>query len=313
MLNRVKYQYIGELHSFTTADGTTLNLSGDVYLTTFGGFGLADFEYQTRNGYKQDGSSEIDFRANDRTFSVNVYREGLKNRDDYWTERLALINIFRPNRGGLLTMTVLQKNGEKRSILCRLQAGLEFSQESANGNNWDFNLNLSLVAFNPTWFDASATVFSPSAISDEQLVFPVTFDDINQIVFGSSGQVYTTGEIIYNGNWRTYPVMTITGPYSSCTLTNTATDVQIQLLTPISTGEQRIISTVPGDIYVIDENGDSAFNELEKGSNFVDFAIFPLSELATLAPAQAIQANLVGATVGQSAFSVTYNERYIGI
>lgn len=313
MLGYQTNPFYAELHSLTTADGTTLRLTGDVYLMNFGNWGLADFDYQTRNGYKQTGSTEIDFRGVDRTLNINIYRKGLKTRDDYWSARLELVDIFRPNRGGLLTLTVIQPNGQKRSIKCRCNSGLEFSTESANDGNWDLNLSVNLSAFDPTWFNSDVSSFTPENSTDDQLVFPVTFDNLNQIVFGTSGQVFTTGDITYNGNWRTYPIMTITGPYQSCTLVNTANDAQIQLLTAISTGEQRTISTVPGDIYVIDENGDDAFNELDKNSNFTDFAILPTSEFPTGITTQAIQANLVGATAGQSAFNIQYYERWIGI
>jgi len=312
MLGRANYQYVGELHKFITADGVSLNLSGNVYEMDFGGFGLANFDYQTRSGYKQSGSTEIDFRASDRQFNVNIYRKGMSDRAQYWTERKRLIDIFRPNRGGQLTMQIITESGEKRSIKCRCNGGVEFSNENANENNWDLNCALSLVAFDPTWFDSDATLFEPVAESDEQLVFPITFDDEN-IYFGTSGQIYTTDDITYNGNWRTYPLITITGPYSSCVLTNTSNDVEIQLLTAIATGEQRIINTEPGNVYVIDENGDSVINELSKDSNFVDFAVFPDSELPSGAPAQQILARITGAVVGETTFSVQYYERYIGI
>jgi hypothetical protein len=313
MLGRSGYTYIGELYQFKTADNVTLNLSGHVWMQDFGGFGLANFDYQTRVGYKQTGSTEIDFRGTDRSFNVNIYRRGIANRADYWTERKRLIDIFRPNRGGLLTMTIITETGVKRSIKCRLSGGLEFTGESGNENNWDFNLTLAVIAFDPTWYNTDETLFTPTATSDEQLVFPVTFDGINQITFGTSGQVFTTSVLVYEGNWRSYPLMTIDGPYQSVTITNTANDAIIQLLSSIATGQQRIINTEPGNIYVIDENGDSAINELSKNSNFVDFAILPESEYPDGITSQEISANLVGAVVGQSGFTVQYNERFIGI
>ena len=307
-LTHIRQKPIGELYEFETADGLKLPLSGKVWMLNNAGFGMPPIGYEVRQAYKQDGVSLIDYQLQQRNFLVEIYYKGTEDRQEYWQNRERLLNIFRPNRGGNVTMKIVRHDLTKRSIEVRLAGGLEFETESANNNNWDIGASLELVAFNPTWFDSDETSIELAGESGDELVFPITFDDEN-IIFGIAGFIFGTGDLAYQGTWETYPIITLTGQYDSAVIENTATGISATLAVPIPSNATRIIDFTPGSVSVLDGNGDSKFNELDINSN-MRLAILPDSELG--GATQAIQITMTN-TDSNSAVIIEYKTRYIGI
>lgn len=307
-LFRSEYNYIGEAYKFQTADGESLSIAGKVSLRGFASFGIPNIAYETRRAYKQDGETLIDFRLDSKSIVLDLYHDGNKSRSEYWQARQDLINIFRPNRGGAVTLFITRADNTKRAIDVYLQGGLGIDSESANDNFWDINLSLDLIAYDPLWYDTNVFNSALAGSSGSELVFPITFDD-DGIVFGLEGTIFSTDDIAYAGNWKTYPVVTITGAYDSAVIKNTATGVEATLAVPVATGLTRIIDFRPGMVSVKDGNGDSKFNELSITSN-MNMAILPDSELN--GSTQAIEVTLT-TTDGNSAVSVEYRTKYIGL
>jgi len=139
------------------------------------------------------------------------------------------------------------------------------------------------------------------------LIFPITFP----ITFGTSDEFFTTGNITYAGTWRTYPIITITGPYTRANIQQVTMGINIALSVAITAGETRIIDLTPGAQSITDGNGDNKFSDLGAGSDLVDFAIYPDPEVA--GGIQSITAQLVGGVAGVSGASISYYERYFGL
>lgn len=300
--------YLGDIHKLTTADGQELFFPrNDLRLKSYGDYGAPPIEFITRRGYKQHGSTEIDYLLGERQVEVEIWQAPACNRQAYWDMRLALHEILRPNRGGQLTLTLIMPNGEQRALRVRADSGLQFPPE--DNNNWSIEERINFRAFDPIWFDPDLTD-TDYAMSEEigtDLVFPITFP----IVFGTSGLVFSTGTIDYQGTWRTYPIFTLTGPYTSVTIMNMATGVLLTMVVPILSTDTRIIDLTPGSQSIVDANGVSRYNELGIQSNLIDFSIRPDPEVAD--GEQEIQVVMLGATLGQSSARITYYDRYFAI
>lgn len=294
---------LGDLHSLTTGDGIVTIFSDEKRVMAFGNYGMPPLEYVTSRGYRQHGETEIDYFLQSRALEITLYVIGQPNRQAYWDLRSELLDIIRPNRQGAMTLTVKRPDGSKRSIAVRANPGFIFPPSESN--HWNIQEGVSLIAHDPIWFDPSATALTITETTAAELVFPITFP----IVFGSAGVILDSGIIAYAGSWRSYPVLTITGPYNTVTITNTGNNAAFQLTVPIITGEQRIITLGPA-FSIVDANGDSHTDELGLASNIVDFAIYPDSELSN---DQQIQAIFIGGSSGQTAMTVAFNTRYIGI
>lgn len=300
-------QQVGDVLQIETFDGDTLVLiRDDVKLIAYGNLGASPTQFITRRGYKQNGSTEIDFLLQSRTISVELWHSPACDRQTYWDVRKELHDFLRPNRNGPMTFTLQTPNGNERSIVVRADPGLVFPSQS-NNNNWNVQEQMDFLALDPLFFNATQSSVALSSTTQTQLVFPITFP----ITFGTSDVFLTTGSITYSGTWKSYPVITLTGPYTRAAITNVQTGVVLMMSVAILAGEQRIITLTPGSQSITDANGVNKFSDLGAGSNLVDFAILPDPEVA--GGIQEITVQMVGGTGGVSVASISYFERFFGL
>lgn len=301
-----------DVQSFETFDGEILTLAnqeGDsLFAISYGNYGMPPVEYLTRRGYKQDGSTVIDYTVNDRSILITFYQKTACTRQQYWQYRAALIDFFRPNRGGALTLTVREAGGNKRALKIYAAPGFVFSPTSPDESAFVLEEAITFIAYDPIWYDPASATTVLTGIAASQLVFPATFP----IVFSPDGTTYST-TINYVGNWNSYPIVTLTGPYTSATIRNVSTGVAVVLFVTIGAGQQRIIDFTPGSQSIVDENGVDQFGDLSPSpnSNLVDFNIRP--HPLVLNGVNDIEITLVGGVIGTSAVTIAYNARYIGI
>lgn len=297
---------LGDVLSITTHDGNQLYFTdSDVRLLAYGNLGAPPVQYITRRGYRQNSQTEVDFLLNSRTLTATLWRSPACDRQTYWDNRLALHEFLRPNRGGPLTFTLRTPNGNLRSILVRADPGLVLPP--VDQNNWNVQESLDFLALDPTFFDATQTVQALSSAVQTQLVFPITFP----ITFGTSDVFLTTGNITYAGTWKTYPVITLTGPYTRAVIQHVTLGVNIMLSVAILAGESRIIDLTPGAQSITDGSGNNKFSDLGAGSDLVDFALYPDPEVA--GGVQIITVQLVDGVNGQSTASLAYASRYFAL
>lgn len=298
---------VGDVLQITTYDGNNLVLiNQEVKLLAYGNLGASPTQFITRRGYRQNGATEVDFLLQPRTITVELWHSPACDRQTYWDTRQELHNFLRPNRNGPLTFTLQTPDGEERSITVRADPGLVFPSQN-NNNNWNIQEQMDFVAYDPTFFDSAQTVMALSSITQTQLIFPITFP----ITFGTSDVFLTTGTITYLGTWKTYPLITLTGPYTRANIQHVGLGINISLSTAILQGETRIIDLTPGAQSIVDGSGVNKFSDLGTGSDLVDFAIYPDPEVA--GGLQTITAQLVDGVAGISTASIAYYDRYFGL
>lgn len=297
----------GDVLQITTHDGNTLVLiNDDVRLLAYGNLGASPTQFITRRGYKQNSVTEIDYLLQPRTISVELWHSPACDRQTYWDTRQALHNFLRPNRGGALTFTLRTPNGDVRSIIVRADPGLVFPAQS-NNNNWNVQEPLDFVANDPTFFDATQTVTALASTTQTQLIFPITFP----ITFGTTDVFLTTGNFTYVGTWKSYPTITITGPYTRANIQHVTLGINIALSVAIGAGESRIIDLTPGAQSITDASGNNKFSDLGAGSDLVDFALYPDPEVP--GGVQEITVQLVNGVGGVSSASIAYYNRYFAL
>lgn len=298
---------LGDLIHLTTYDGMELFFGdADVKLLTYGNLGSPPTEFITRRGYKQNGSSEVDWLLQSRTITVELWHSPGCDRQHYWDLRSELHSFLRPNRNGPITFTLRTPNGDLRSIIVRADPGMVFPAQ-ANNNNYSPQESFDFIAFDPTFFNSAQAVLTLSAATQLQLIFPITFP----ITFGTSDEFLTTGAITYLGTWKSYPIITLTGPYTRAVITNIDTGIVLFMSVAIGTGEQRIIDLTPGSQSITDALGNNKFSDLGAGSNLIDFALLPDPEVA--GGIQTITIQLVDGVASVSGASLSYYERFFGI
>lgn len=299
-----------DLQSFVSPDGQTLYLEDPLFSISYGNFGMPPVDYQTRRGYQQDGSTVVDYTLNNRSILLTLHRATPATRPLYWEKRAELIDFFRPNRGGAFTFTIRQAGGNKRSLYVYPAPGFTFPPTAPNDAVNEIEEGLTFVAYDPVWFDpaTAAVVFAGTAAS--QLVFPITFP----ITFSPDGTVYSAS-ITYEGNYKSYPIITLTGPYNSAIIRNATTGVSIVLNIPISAGVQRIVDTTPGAQSVTDASGVDHFDDLAPETNLVDFNIRPegLPPEGVTGGINVIEVTFTGGVLGQSDVDLSYSAKYVGI
>lgn len=300
------------VQSFQTFDGETLflgtNETDDLFAISYGNYGVPPVQYLTRRGYKQDGSTVIDYTINDRPITVTLHQKNPCTPEQYWELRAFFIDFFRPNRGGALTLTVRQSGGDKRALKVYAAPGFVFSPRSPDENLYVIEEPLTFIAYDPTWYDPTGANLVLVGVSGSELVFPITFP----IVFDPDGVVFST-TINYVGNWPSFPTITVDGPYTSATIRNASTGISLGLFIAIGAGEQRIINLAPGSQTVTDGMGNDKFGDLSPSpnSNLVDWNIRPHPEV--LNGANEIEITLTGGVIGTSGATIDYNARYLGI
>lgn len=296
-----------DVHVLTSYDGRKYTFpDGERVFKSYGNYGMPDVSYQTRKGYKQDGETVVDYTIGTRSIPIQLYWSGACKRSTYWANRAALLDFLRPNRGGALTLEVRQSGGNRRALKVYPAPGPTFAPTSPDTNNWEIDEGLSFIAYDPIWYNPAQASTTVSGTAASSLIFPITFP----ITFSPDGTTYTS-TITYAGTWKTYPVITLTGPYTSATIQNTSTNITVRMLTAVGIGQSRILTFTPGSQSIVDGSGVNKFSELSDDSNIVDFNIRPSPEVS--GGTNTIVVTLTGGVVGTSAVTIAYYTRYIGI
>lgn len=300
-------KFHGDLLVLTTYDNKSLTLpDGSFTVGILGGAGAPPTSFITRQGYKQSGETEVSYNLGRRSLTLQLHRNAGCSRQLYWSNRAELHDILRPDRGGPMTLTLIQAGDiAKRSIIVRADPGAMFLEDPDREAGWYIDEKIPLTAFDPVWFDPTTVVLTLAAASQNNLVFPITFP----ILFGTSGLPFSA-TITYLGSWYSYPTITLTGPYQAAVISNTTTMVSFTMTTPIPAGATRIISTQPGNLYIVDANGVDHFGDLGPNSNLVDFNLRPDPEVA--GGVQTITITLLNTAAGAGA-SIAYQSKYFAL
>lgn len=271
---------LGELHEIITYDGGIYYPLNDgenrfVLTTTPGNLGLPDFEWITERRYKQDGVSEVSYRAEPRRFYIEHRYQGA-GREAFFAARTALINAVRPNRAifpdpkpALLTYIFVMEDGTQRALQGRAQTPKFPASETDSWDEWGFSNVLEIECWEPSLFDPNEQTYDVPATAATELAFPISFP-----IYFLDDNIIASGVVPYVGNWYSYPTLQVTGPCTSFTVVHQELNKFIYFLFPVISGE-----TVTIDLY-----NRTVLSSLTDG--FGD----PINRFADLGPLSDLQA-----------------------
>lgn len=225
---------VDETIQYITPDGIVVTLHSPPSRTVlhYEGDGLPDLEYSTTRGPNQHGFTPLG--ANEPLREINtVLRWNACSRDEYWRLRHEFGNYLRPNRTDMNNPSpgVLRRvlsNGEVFDLDCFVTQGPAFKRASG----WDefsFQDAVTFTAFNPI-------LYNPDDITANLIDF--TPDDIDDIVYGfvfeftfadDDPYVARSYNVTYDGNWESYPIFTIEGPWTHILIGNQETGKKIEI------------------------------------------------------------------------------------
>lgn len=310
-----------ELHRIITADGITYlinpnNAARWLLSSTPGNWGLPPTDYQRDRVYKGQGEIEMGYTLQTRRFTLEVGGQGC-SRDELWQLRLNLLEAIRPNRNGQLTFVFRQPDFTEYAIVARAVSDPFVGNTPDEWFEWGYQGGIDFEAIDPVWYTPTQVVVSGSVPAQLELVFPITFDNDN-IVFGDSDLIEEC-IINYTGTWRDYPIITVTGPASTIQLIHVEKAVSLVWTGTLLAGTTLTFNLRNGynsqgffeGWTITDSTGANQNQYLDFLSNLLDFAIWPGSELGNTGT-NTIRLNALQ-TDSNTALSVAYNTRYIGI
>lgn len=306
-----------EFDQLITPDGEIYRFNSVTDKFSWGntGYGMPPIQYITQRGPFQNGESVLDYRINTRTIQL-THRRNECDRNGYWTGRSELINFLRPNRQptSLFQTFVLRKilpDGSKRDIRVLYNSGLGFRpSQTEQWDEWSIQETIVFLAHDPIFFDPDENTVSitPPVTSGSNLEFSITFP----IRFSSRANA-AEETIEYNGNYKSFPIITLKGPMRHPVIRNISTGDLLEFNNDyeLATGEFLTIDTTFGQKTIVDSNGDNQIGQLTEDSDLTSFHIAPDPEAED-------GENQIGFTADSmltdiSAVSIRYYDRYIGI
>jgi len=296
-------------YTFNDSNGFNTNPSNGVffgfpvYLTGTVNFGMAPSHRITQRGPFQDGDSDIDFRLDPRIMSLPIVVP-TSSIDDHFYYRNKLLDIFKPGND----VSVLSLNYTDGAIeFIRLIKVKILSSLTMDTDSKDFNIRgvMQLRADDPTWYDANgyeATLTSPI------LGTPTPYPKPYAVPYGSAGIGGITN-VLYEGTWICYPVLTAVGPLTDLTITDALNHV-ISFDTPIPAGTYVSIDLKYGAKTVTDQDGVNRFAWLDINSDLINWALYPSPYVFD--GYNTISVSATG-TDGESSVSINWIPRYIGV
>lgn len=266
-------------------------------------FGLAPLHLITSRSPVQQGDTTLDFRLDPRIIQIPLLVECATLQEQY-DQRNYLIQMFKPsNKNG--TLIVEYPDGRQRHITTRVLGGLDFNMDTQAG--YSIRTVIRLRCSDPTWFDPNQVTLPIVTISGTPTAYPKAYP----VTYGTSafGGTY---DLTYTGSWLSYPIITVTGPVTNFSITNTSSNQNITLVTgtTIAAGSQLRFDLRYAYKTVTDQNGVNKIGLVDSSSELAQFAIYPAPDVA-----DGINTLVVTGSGTTSASSVylSYYNRFVGI
>lgn len=279
----------------------------DIALLSEEGFGMPPIEYITQRGPFQHGESLRDYFLRPRILQLAI-RRNMCSRDAYWTKRLELLDILRPNRVNSAcaiqgTLRRITSSGQTYDLDVVVTEGPGFAQSNDRWDMWSYQEVIRFIANDPTFYNPVAKSVS-FTLAPNSIIFGNVQPPANTVFGWVFGYANSIVNVINYGSWITYPTIIVNGPMNSFSIVNNTTGKHIALAYDIPTGYYVQIGLTYGRKYVqlntgVDligsVSGDLATFRLEPGNNEIEVRGVDYDPL--LAPQ----------------VTMSYNERFIGI
>lgn len=303
----IEYDYL------ITPDGKTYSFHDgvDYFTLSVDGLDEADNELIEQRGPGQHGTTVLDYRLQPRLITLLHRRRGC-SRTNYWQIRRDMVNHTRINRqlAGEFNPWQFRKvlpDGTTLDIDVYPRP-IRVSQRQLNKwDEWGVTAVCRFYAPDPTFYNPIQVVRQLSIEGCDNLIFPFSFP----FVF-CGDRLNQTDAVTYLGNWVSHPIVYARGPiYTGATLANVTTGHKLEFRRNLDIGRQLTIDTRPGYHTVTDELGQNAIDYLTPDSDLELFGFYP--DPTAPGGVNVISANALFNVIGQTAFTVTYNTRYLDV
>jgi hypothetical protein len=282
----------------------SLPLSESYRVRSVVGVGVPAIKNLSTSGPQQHGATWNGFRLEPRVITLSVAIVA-PDHEALFAMKDRLIHAVCGFDSGFHIQATLP-NGDKRRLACRLSSGVDMDISWENGQRYQPAV-LQAVAYNPLWFDPNggSYVFGLS-ISDNALLVPTVIP-----LFIGASELSQVDTIEYAGNFREYPVITVTGPVTDLVITNQTTGEKLDFTgVTIAGGDTYTIDLRYESKTLVDQDGVNKISELTSDS---DFATFHLASTLEVADGRNT-ISAVGSTVtGETAIAFSWKNRYLAI
>lgn len=277
----------------------------DYLLTGIDGIAAAPVARIAERGPMQHGESDLGYRLQPRKIALALLARG--GDDAAWfARRDALLRVFRSSDRAIALRI---KNGDMvRQIDCYLNGTMEMTPEIGLSPGWQ-KVAVELYAPDPTWYDPAGVSITFGVGGSGSAGTPVP-TLVPTIVGGTS--IDQSRQIVYEGTWDAYPIITIAGPIINCVIRNNTLGLKLDF-----TG----VTINAGDSYVIDcrygyktvtrtSDGSNRIQDLTADSNLATFRIAAHPDVP--GGYNSISVSGSGLTT-QSEVYIQYVTRYVGV
>lgn len=246
---------------YSISDGTIAGLA------SYSGTGLSTYHTITERGPFQHGESYVDFRMDPRDLILTLVVKA--PTDSELDSKLAqLAELCKPRESGMVSMKFVTDGGIDKRASAYYVDGLELARAIGDGKQYRVP-----VAFRiPEGTFSSPLMYTLSFYANGgtgKFAVPMTVP----VTVGGAEMDETKG-FYHSGTFRTYPIITITGPITDCVITQISTNEKLDFTgTTIAAGETREIDCRFGYKTVKDGAGTSCINELSNDSDLGTFHI----------------------------------------
>ncbi len=265
-----------------------------------------DLHILSERGPLQDGASDLGFRYDPRVFTIQLLANA-NSAAALYSKRQQLINIFKRSAPSTpLKLRFDLPDGSSRQIDCQIIGRLKMDASDRVGL-FAQNVFATLWAGDPMFYDPAPVttnfgIAGGGSTMNVPLVVPWNI---------GSSTLNQTLTVPYLGNFKSNPVIRITGPITNPVITNLMTGEKLDFTgITIPAGTTYIIDTRYGYKTVVDQTGANQINKLTSDSNLTSFHL----EVDPLAGGglNSIRATGTVVNAATTVYMIYYN-RYLGI
>ncbi|HRF47003.1 MAG TPA: phage tail family protein [Anaerolineales bacterium] len=267
------------------------------------GFGLPDIEPLVEVGPNQDGSTDKGFRLKSRVINLALNGFPAARGAEYWDFRERWLKLVKPT--DVRTVLRVTAGSWVREIVVKTIGGSKLARKQGQG--LVVSDGVQLMAHDPTWYDPAGVALSfaggaGGTGTPVPLIVPMTVGASDVNVSVPHG---------YQGTWRAFPVVRITGPVTNAVVLNTTTGMKLDFTGyTIPAGEWIEVDCAYDKKTVVDQAGANQISRLTSDSDLVGFAF----EADPEAPDGINVIQVTGSAASAATkIDITYLNRYIGI
>lgn len=267
------------------------------------GLGMAPVQRDEQQGPQQHGASNRGFRLLPRQFSLIFGMRG-ETLGELEERRAELLDLLAPTNTPATCRWELE-SGAVRQIDAYYASDLAYPSSDRLG--FYQRVGVSFRALDPTFYDPTGTTASFGiAASASSFAVPLAVP----WNIGSSS-ISQAASIIYPGNWRASPLVTIVGPLTNPIVRNLTTGEKLDFTgTTIAAGDRYVVDTRYSVATVTDAAGVDRTANLSDDSHLTTFHL--ASKRDASGGVNDLSVSGTAATETTQVF-VQFNARYLGI